>query len=139
MSDTKIINYGTNIYTAPNGIVRRYIRHGNMRLVKELFFHAQTVCRNQISEQYIATLLNPDKKNFSNGYAYFLEDELIGFIVWTIKYLEKKMMRESTHQILVLKIVLRGSYILIWYVQKKLALPLDIKCLMMLKIIVLKM
>jgi hypothetical protein len=85
---TGLKNYGKNIYTAPNGLVRRNVVHGNKPLVKELFAHAQTVCRNQISEQYIADVLNPDKKNFSNGYAYFLKDELVGFVVWTIKNMD---------------------------------------------------
>jgi hypothetical protein len=85
---TGMKNYGKNIYTAPNGLVRKTVVHGNTRLVKELFAHAQTVCRNQISEQYIADVLNPDKKNFSNGYAYFLNDELVGFVVWTVKNMD---------------------------------------------------
>jgi hypothetical protein len=80
---------GTNIYTAPNGLHRRTVRHGHTSLVKELYAHAQTVCRNQISEQYIADVLNPDKKNFSKGYAYFLNNELIGFVVWSIKNMDK--------------------------------------------------
>jgi hypothetical protein len=80
---------GTNIYTAPNGLHRRTVRHGHTSLVKELYAHAQTVCRDQISDQYIADVLNPDKKNFSRGFAYFIDDEIIGFVVWSIKNYDK--------------------------------------------------
>ena len=86
---SELKNFGINIYTAPNGLVRRDVVHGNTRLVKELFAHAQTVCRNQISEQYIADVLNPDKKSFSKGYVYSIDDEILGFVVWTIQYLDK--------------------------------------------------
>jgi hypothetical protein len=86
-SDLK--NFGTNIYTAPNGLVRRTVRSGSMGLIKELYAHAMTVCRNQISEQYIADILNPDNIKFSKGYAYFLKDELVGFVVWSIKNYDK--------------------------------------------------
>jgi hypothetical protein len=85
-SDLK--NFGTNIYTAPNGLVRRTVRSGSMGLIKELYAHATTVCRNQISEQYIADILNPDNIKFSKGYAYFLKDELVGFVVWTVKNMD---------------------------------------------------
>jgi len=86
-SDLK--NFGTNIYTAPNGLVRRTVRSGSMGLIKELYAHAMTVCRNQISEQYIADILNPDNIKFSKGYAYFLKDKLVGFVVWSIKNYDK--------------------------------------------------
>jgi hypothetical protein len=85
---TGLKNYGKNIYTAPNGLIRRTVRTGSMGLIKELYTHATTVCRHQISEQYIADVLNPDNIKFSKGYSYFLKDELVGFVVWTVKNMD---------------------------------------------------
>jgi hypothetical protein len=83
-----IINYGTNIYTYPSGLISKLIRPLNTSLVNRLREQANNTCRGKISLDYIKHIFNPFGNNFSGGYIYYdniESDSIISFIVWSIE------------------------------------------------------
>lgn len=90
-------NYGDNIYTSPNGILKRFVKPSQTSLVLEMKNHAYNICRESISETYINNILNPFKSGFKNGFVYTDEnDEILGFIVWDIKKQEPNVIMSTT-------------------------------------------
>lgn len=79
--DTQLQNYDKDIYTVPEKIKRILIDKSQYRYTKVIKKYAFNICRNGISQEYVNRVCN----NFSNAYIYFVDDQIIGFIIWKLK------------------------------------------------------
>jgi hypothetical protein len=87
MEAIPIRNFGDNIYAPLSGIRKIPVKPSQTSLVSKLRESALTVCKNQISPNYIKEIFKPFSNGFTGGLVFQSEDdsEIQGFVVWELK------------------------------------------------------
>jgi hypothetical protein len=90
-----ISNQINNIYKQPDVFEKQLFHRSDRETIKLLKTYAIYTCRDLISEKYIKISFS----TFNRGYIYKINNEIVGFVIWSIKSYPKYSLKLNRYNL----------------------------------------